>query len=195
MEVEKRKYKRKEVEKILDDVSAEHQAVLTKQKDRIAELILENKKLLDENLYYKNKEKQLLGVLDETKKQSDKSIEDLRLKYQAEVLALKNFAEKWRGYFEYLTQKYPFYSAVNETVEIKNLLSKIVDESSLKDKMNEVNNKINKSLGDDKFFDPKQKINEYISATSDNGFNIDEVLNPGELELEDLCRELGLIDE
>ena len=40
----------------------------------------------------------------------------------------------------------------------------------------------------------KQKIKDYIAATGDNGFNLDDVLNPGELELEELCRELGLID-
>ena len=43
-------------------------------------------------------------------------------------------------------------------------------------------------------FDPKSKIRDYIAATGDNGFNLDEVLNPGELQLEDLCKELGLID-
>jgi hypothetical protein len=43
-------------------------------------------------------------------------------------------------------------------------------------------------------FDPKSKINEYIAATSDSGFNLDEVMNPGDLKLEDLCKELGLIE-
>ena len=40
-----------------------------------------------------------------------------------------------------------------------------------------------------------QKINDYIVATSDTEFNLDEVLNPGELDLEDLCKELGLMDK
>ena len=43
-------------------------------------------------------------------------------------------------------------------------------------------------------FNPKAKIGEYIASTSD-GFNMEEVLNPGELALEDICKELGLIDE
>ena len=46
-----------------------------------------------------------------------------------------------------------------------------------------------------KAFNPKKKIVDYIAATGDNGFNLDEVLNPGELELEDLCKELGLMQE
>ena len=44
-------------------------------------------------------------------------------------------------------------------------------------------------------FDPKARIDEYIAATGDNGFNLEEVLNPGELQLEDICKELGLIEE
>ena len=46
-----------------------------------------------------------------------------------------------------------------------------------------------------KVFAPKEKIQDYIASTSDSGFNLDEVLNPGELELEDLCKELGLMEE
>ena len=44
-------------------------------------------------------------------------------------------------------------------------------------------------------FNPKKKIVDYIASTGDNGFNLDEVLNPGELQLEDLCKELGLMQE
>ena len=44
-------------------------------------------------------------------------------------------------------------------------------------------------------FNPKQKIKDYIVATSDTGFDMDQVLNPGKLELGDLCKELGLIEE
>ena len=44
-------------------------------------------------------------------------------------------------------------------------------------------------------FNPKKIMDEYIATTGDNGFNLDEVLNPGELHLEDLCKELGLIEE
>ena len=45
----------------------------------------------------------------------------------------------------------------------------------------------------DKTFNPKEKIDAFIKA--ENGFDINEVLNPGELDLEDLCKELGLMDK
>ena len=44
-------------------------------------------------------------------------------------------------------------------------------------------------------FNPKSKIKDYIVATNDGGFDMNEVLNPGVLKLEDLCKELGLIEE
>ena len=44
-------------------------------------------------------------------------------------------------------------------------------------------------------FNPKSKIQDYITAKTDNGFNLDDVLNPGALRLEDLCKELGLTEE
>ena len=43
-------------------------------------------------------------------------------------------------------------------------------------------------------FNPKKKIEEYVSSET-NGFNLEEVLNPGELDLGDLCKELGLTEE
>ena len=40
----------------------------------------------------------------------------------------------------------------------------------------------------------QKKIERYIENDV-NGFNLEEVLNPGELQLEDLCRELGLMED
>ena len=50
-------------------------------------------------------------------------------------------------------------------------------------------------IEDSKEFNPKSKIQDYIAATGDGTFNMNEVLNPGELELEELCKELGLIEK
>ena len=45
-------------------------------------------------------------------------------------------------------------------------------------------------------FDPKAVIGRYVEGEEESGFNLDEVLNPkGELDLEKLCRNLGLMDE
>ena len=51
------------------------------------------------------------------------------------------------------------------------------------------------NIDDKMVFNPKSKIADYIVATDGSGFNMDEVLKPGELKLEDLCKELGLMDD
>ena len=55
----------------------------------------------------------------------------------------------------------------------------------------------NGSAPDEEPFDPKAVIGKYIeSEEEDTGFNLDDVLNPkGELDLEKLCRGLGLMDD
>ncbi len=197
LEINKRKYKKSEVQAILDCCISEYDAKLNEQKARIVELIEQNTVLIDQLSRYKETEQKTLGVLnaaaekaDELNKQSDDA-------FNAEVLALKKFSVEWRTYFEYLKKTYPLYPAVQEAFEIKRDLENIFDAKGLKTsvegltkKLADINDGV-KTAG----FNPKSKIEDYISATSDNGFNLDEVLNPGKLELEDLCKELGLIDE
>lgn len=47
-------------------------------------------------------------------------------------------------------------------------------------------------------FDPKAKIESYLDAAEDEtacAFDMNEVLNPGELDLEELCKEMGLMEK
>ena len=45
-------------------------------------------------------------------------------------------------------------------------------------------------------FDPKAVIEKYVEGEEETGFNLDDVINPkGELDLEKLCRNLGLMDD
>ena len=84
---------------------------------------------------------------------------------------MKKLSTDWQDFFDSLKEKYPTYEVVKE----------------IKDTLDSINKP-------SKVFNPQSKINEYIAATSDSGFNLDEVMNPGDLKLEDLCKELGLIE-
>ena len=116
--------------------------------------------------------------------------------YALTVQNLRNFLSRWNLYFTALAEKYPLYSAVTSAIEVKKQLEKILltetDNKLIVKKVEALLPKENKNT---KKFNPQQKINDYIVATSDTEFNLDEVLNPGELVLEDLCKELGLIEE
>ncbi len=197
MELTKRKYKRAQVKEMLETCSSERDAVLTQQKARISELVEENKRLREELQKYQESELKTLSVLHSAEEKASE-IEKSALKaYDAEVLTLKQFSKQWQAYFEYLQKTYPYYPAITDAIEIKRTIDGIFDGKKLKSKIKDLGKKISSAHGKtaDKTFDPKSKIEDYVSATSDTGFNLDEVLNPGELELEDLCKELGLIEE
>ena len=197
LQLDKRKYKKKEVEELLDACKTESDNLISEYKSKISELELENKRLLSEVAVYKERDLLITNTLVNAEKQADELTSKTQAIYELEVERLKKFSERWKGYFNYITEKYPLYGQVKDAAEIyetlKSLLStekgkavvdgleKILDEKSVK---------ISESI-----FNPKSKIEEYIAATSDSGFNLNEVLNPGELKLEDLCKELGLIDE
>ena len=116
---------------------------------------------------------------------------DANIYYQATVDSLINFSAKWSGYFSSLKEKYPMYPVIKEATELKEKLDILLNDNDNKKTVKELNKEITKKSQ----FNPKAIINDYIASTSENGFNIEEVLNPGELKLEDLCVELGLIEQ
>lgn len=195
MQLTKRKYKKEEVKELLDSSISDYLQTIEEQKERIAFLNEENKRLNDRIEELTAKEEQTLKVLKSAQDKSEEIKIDALKHYEAEILSIKNFDLKWKEYFSYLAEKYPYYNSQKRAKEVRNELINVFNTNDLKAVMPSATEKIDKDTKNSRIFNPKEKIQDYISATSDNGFNIDEVLNPGELELEDLCKELGLIDE
>ncbi len=197
MELLKKKYKRDEVENLLSSYKIQYESEIKERIDREAELVELNRKLSSELNAYKEKDKFISDTLIVAKKQADDIIKSAERKYELEVERLKDFSRKWRGYFNYISEKYPYYEATNDALKVFNKLNDILSSKNKKKIIDGVDKLFDgKGIAlQGKVFDPKEKINDYIVATSDTGFNLDDVLNPGELKLEDLCKELGLIDE
>ena len=118
------------------------------------------------------------------------------MQYQLTAEKLKNFYLKWCEYFKRLKAKYPHYTEVKEASQLVDYLKTLFKTKNVKTTIDKLDQKITKLTDVDRgTFNPKSKIDAYVAATSDNGFNLNDVLNPGELQLEDLCKELGLIEE
>lgn len=194
MELEKKKYKRNEVCEILDAYKIDYENKLKEQTARIVELTAENKKLSAEVSDFKNKEELIFVTLRSAEEKAEEIRKNAELKYALQVESLRNFSRKWKNYFDYLSEKYPHYQAIKEAMSIYSKLGELL-ENGADSVIETIDGLIPDKNKDKVVFDPKSKISEYIAATGDNGFNLDEVLNPGKLELEDLCKELGLIDE
>ena len=94
-----------------------------------------------------------------------------------------------------LVEKYPMYPIVVSADKMRERVEEILKNGG-EDAVKKIIGEFYESTGDAlDGFDPKKKISEYIAATDDSGFSMDEVLNPGKLQLEDLCKELGLLAE
>ena len=191
--LDKRKYKKAQVEKMLFDKNCEYNEKIAILKEEIVCLQEKNDILSSENQKLKN-EQRLINV---ALKQIGKNAEEVKSLCDTEFITCKleisNFLKKWNKYFEYLEKKYPFYPYLKQINALKQELGMLLEI----DDFNEFSKSASKSLEEleKATFNPKDKIQDYIVATSDNGFDMNEVLNPGALQLEDLCKELGLLEE
>lgn len=193
MELNKRKYKKKEVENLITVVKIAYEARLADQKEVVLELNKEIAALRAELSAYKDKEGVILSTMENAQQSAENLKERAELQYSLEVERLKQFSLRWEKYLEELKEKYPLYQPVEKAIVIKESIDGLSDETDAKEAVESLDAKL-VDAEMSKPFNPKQKIKDYIAATGDNGFNLEEVLNPGELKLEELCKELGLID-
>lgn len=186
MELQKRKYKRHQVIAMIDAYKAQYEKLISELNARNSILAKENEKLVVELENLKSKK----DINDNLLINSNGTSEEIR--YSLEIERLAEINKKMEEYFIKLKAKYPMCSPNLQSIDIKNQAEQLLKTNNVKKAIN----KLNKEVKDDEIeFNPKQKINDYIVATSDNGFNLNDVLNPGELELEELCKELGLIEQ
>lgn len=108
-------------------------------------------------------------------------------KYALELKRLKQFSEKWQRYFA--------DAELIEKQELSNLLTDLLRDGKSVDfvlSAKETADKIFKVVGEP--FDPKAVIEDYFDS-EETGFDLDEAVNPkGELDLESLCKELGVFE-
>ena len=198
MELNKRKYRKAEVLDILEDIEVEHNTAISNLKTSLSDLSEENKKLKIELATLKERETLALETLKSAQEKAEDIEEKSRISYELAIKKISIFIERWNGYFRKLSEKYPYYPEVQASIELKEKVSQIIkgkDYATSLDKAEILLSDKEKQLNGKASFDPKSKIQDYIASTSDSGFNLDEVLNPGVLKLEDLCKELGLTDE
>lgn len=194
--LDKKKYKKTEVETILGEYERNYENIIAELKAVTTDLKNENASLNEKLDLLQSKDGQVTDALKRAEKVAKETEYKCKLQYALTVERLKAFSERWSEYFNSLRDKYPMYPIVNEAAEIKNRLDELLKGGNNKKTVETLDRVVSaKAHGKNKPFDPAAKIQEYIAATGDNGFNIDDVLNPGDLELGDLCKELGILGE
>lgn len=193
MELTKKKYAQNEVVDILKAYKGEYEKKLAEQRDIIFRLNEEIKQLKAEAEGLSEKKEVIVATLLRAEQTAMDLKEKAELQYKLELERVKKFSARWNGYFEELKEKYPAYTPIKKALDLKARIDKISDGENPKEVISRLEPAIPKEVGAG-VFNPKRKIRDYIAATGDNGFNLDDVLNPGELQLEDICKELGLLD-
>lgn len=193
--LDKRKYAREEVERILAEEKNKYIAETGVLKNAINDLKSENKRLSSQLNAFIEKN----AVIEASIKDAEEKAADIErkaeLRYSLAIEKLKAFSDKWRLYFDYLRERYPLYSVVKESEKLKEKMTELLLLGDNKKTIDNLNSEIDAHNGFNRAsFNPKEKIREYVAATEDNGFDLNEVLNPGQLRLEDLCKELGLTE-
>ena len=189
LELNKRNYKKQEVSDIIAELKAQYENLIDEQKTKLNEISKENASLKQENEDYKAKEKLIIATLERAEKNAMELDERVKFQYALEVQKLQSFMDKMSDYFDEMQEKYPLYPITKQVLTVRDMVEKSTDAVDTIKEIDEILFKHGKG------FNPKQKIKEYIATTKNSGFNLDDVLNPGELVLEELCKELGLIEE
>lgn len=183
--------------KQLEEQKEDYEIILGEQKNVILRLKEDMRKMSAELEAYKNRDN-LIGL---TLKSAEEKAEETRrlceTEYLAEMRRLKEFKERWNKYFRYIKEHYP---SAPEREAGENLLNKLgavlLKNASDKERIGELNLAVSTVPVE---FDPKSKVEAYLDGRSSeevlSAFDMSEVLNPGELDLEELCKEMGLMEE
>lgn len=181
MGLEKRKYTKAEVEKILREQKFSYETSLSEQKERIFKLLSENHSLLSEIDEYKNRNelvgKALLNAVEKAKEIDGEA----KKRYASGVNSLKVFQKKFVKYFKQVKAKYPIDSNLMSVEDFLNEMDAVLGIKEMNEKNDSMLNKLN-----------TLKNKHTMSIDEKSGFDINEALNPTG-DLEDICRELGFI--
>lgn len=138
--IEKKGYNKEEVDEHIEKLSSDYESTLAEQKQRIFEL----KKDLVENENAIKAYKEKSGLVTKAIYNAVAKAEEIerlsQIKYNQEIKQLKAFHEKWIGYYNKIIEQYPVDSdllaASKFNNQMKNILSKVGQMESEKDKSN-----------------------------------------------------------
>ncbi len=171
----RKKFKQEEVEKLIAGIREAYETKIRRLEYRNEGLVSENRTLRASLAEMKSRESKVGKALVAAETKGEE---------------IKLFADKWKRLAAQMAGVIPKDDAEKYTKFADDLAALLGKE---KGKFRAENG----ASPDEEPFDPKAVIGKYIeSEEEDTGFNLDDVLNPkGELDLEKLCRDLGLMDD
>lgn len=185
----KKSYYKKDFEKLAEGMKTAYEQRIRQLEERVDRLNVENKNLRAACAEYQSREKRVGQAIVDAEEKGSEIKELYRLNAECELRTLQMFAEKWKRLAAQMADSMPKGEGEKYAAFADHLAALLGRESTafFSD---------DPPSAEEMPFDPKKRIERYVAEESDTGFNLDDVLNPKqELDLEKLCRELGLMDE
>ena len=180
-----KKFTQKETEQLIAGIREAYETKLRQLQYRLEGLEGENRSLRASLAEMKEREGQIGRAIVHAEGKGEEIKEFYRLSAETEWRTLKLFCDKWRALAASMAGGIP-------AAEQKKYAGFADDLAALigRRKAQFV------PAAEEETFDPKAVIEKYVEGEEESGFNLDDVLNPkGKLDLEKLCRNLGLMDD
>ena len=187
-----KKFTQQEMEKLIAGIREAYETKIRRLNSRLDGLIGENRTLRASLEEYKSREGRVGRAIVAAEEKGEEIEALCRMSAETEIRTLRLFADKWKKLAAQMAgvlpkgeaEKYAGYAD-----DLAALLGK--DRFSLP-----AEGQGAPSAAPAEKFDPKAVIEKYVEGEDETGFDLDEVLNPkGKLDLEKLCRSLGLMDD
>ncbi len=192
-DIERKGYKKTEVDEYIFSLKNDYESKLTEQKNRIFQLRNELDEKEKKIAEYSAKAELISSALIHAVAKADEIEKLAQKRYREEISALRAFHEKWQAHYDALLKKYPddeglraqskFNSAMDEVLsggseQLKEIESHFVSEQQRVEKV--VSQAPKKTLAED--------------AVSESGFSFAEAWNPTD-DLSKIMEDLGILPD
>lgn len=197
-----KKFTQKETEQLIAGIREAYEIKIRQLNYRLEGLTGENRSLRASLAEYKDREGKVGKAIVAAEEKGEEIKEFYRMSALTEWQTLRLFADKWKALAAQTegilpqdeSEKYARYAE-----NLSALLGKEAPFAAAEEFAAQPPEAPAKEAEEERPsepFDPKAVIQKYVEGEEDSGFNLSDVINPkGKLDLEKLCRNLGLMDE
>ncbi len=183
-----KKSTQQEAEKLIAGIREAYEIKIRQLNYRLEGLTAENRSLRASLAEMKSREGKVGKAIVAAEEKGEEIVRLYRMSAETELNTLRLFAEKWKRLAGEMAGAIPA-SEAKKYAEFADNLSALLGKEREKFGAEE-------KVSEGEAFDPKAVIEKYVEGEEETGFNLDDVINPkGELDLEKLCRNLGLMDD
>ena len=198
-----KKFTQREVEQLIAGIREAYEIKIRQLNYRLEGLTGENRSLRASLAEYKDREGKVGKAIVAAEEKGEEIKEFYRMSAQTEWQTLRLFADKWKALAAQTegilpqgeSEKYARYAENLSALLGKEAPFAAAEEFAAQPPEAPVPAAEAEERPAEPF-DPKAVIQKYVEGEEDSGFNLSDVINPkGKLDLEKLCRNLGLMDE